>query len=125
MTPRIQNLVQEFTRQLEAAIREQLAADVHGLVDQALGNRGSAAVRGNGKKASARADGKRTPAQMERVTARLLEFIAKNPGQRSEQIAKATGMSTGDMVTPIKKLIAAKKIKAKGKARGTTYNVAG
>jgi hypothetical protein len=119
----IQGLVGKFTKDLEAEIRQQVVAEVRALLDKALGGDNRAPKRSAVKKARTKA-GKRTPAQIERLAARLLDYIKANPGQRSEQISTATGISTADLVLPIRKLLAGKNIKSKGKARGTTYAVA-
>jgi hypothetical protein len=70
-----------------------------------------------------RSEGKRTPEEIEKVATKLLAYIASNPGQRSEQIADGTGLPTKDLSLPIRRLLEAKKLKATGKARGTTYTV--
>ena len=127
-TTKVDQLIQNFAQQLQAAIREQLSAEVTGAVQAALG--GTQATRGKAKRlvaakvAPSRQGGKRTPEEIEKLANQLLAYIEKNPEQRSEQIAEANKLTTGELVLPIKRLVADKKIKAKGKARGTTYTVA-
>jgi hypothetical protein len=53
----------------------------------------------------------------------VLAHLKANPGQRSEQIAKATKINTSDLRLVLKKLAADKKLKAAGVARGTTYTL--
>jgi hypothetical protein len=122
---KVDQLIQNFAQQLQAAIREQLSAEVTGAVQAALG--GTQVRRGKAKGVTAnlaapsRLGGKRTPEQIEKLAAQLMAYIEKNPEQRSEQIAAANKITTGEFVLPIKRLLADKKVKAKGKARGTTY----
>ena len=64
---------------------------------------------------------KRDPRVLEALTEKLGAFIKKNPGQRIEEIGKALGTRTKDLVLPVKKLIAAKKVSTKGEKRATKY----
>jgi hypothetical protein len=124
---KVDQLIQNFAQQLQAAIRDQLSADVTAAVQAALGGaqpkRGAVKVNGAVKRAGAKrsAGGKRTPEEIDKLANQLQGYIEKNPEQRSEQIAEANKVTTGELVLPIKRLLAEKKIKAKGKARGTTY----
>ena len=47
--------------------------------------------------------------------------MSKHPGLRIEQINKEIGTSTKDLALPIRKLVAEKRVKVKGKKRSTTY----
>jgi hypothetical protein len=69
--------------------------------------------------------GKRSPAELARTAERLVRHIKANPNQRAEQIAVGVGMSTRALALPLRKLVAEKRLKTKGVARGTTYTVAG
>jgi hypothetical protein len=128
---KVDQLIQNFAEQLQAAIRAQLSSEVTAAVQTALGGtmpkRGTVKMKVNGavKAAKRSAGGKRTPEEIEKLASQLLAYIAKNPEQRSEQIAEATKLTTGELVLPIKRLLTEKKVKAKGKARGTTYTAAG
>jgi hypothetical protein len=51
--------------------------------------------------------------------------VKANPGSSSEELGKALGMSATEMRPPIQAMIAAGKIKATGKARGTRYAAGG
>jgi hypothetical protein len=64
---------------------------------------------------------KRPPAEIAATTARLGEYIAKNPGLGIEAIGKALAIPTSDLTLPIKKLLSDKKIIFKGERRATKY----
>jgi hypothetical protein len=52
---------------------------------------------------------------------KLHSFVAKNPGQRIEQVGKALGVATKELVLLVKKLVGEKKLSTKGQKRATTY----
>lgn len=64
---------------------------------------------------------KRTPEELEQLIKKLHGYIAKNPGQRIEQIAQGLDISTKELNLPAKKLISEKKLSTKGQKRATTY----
>jgi hypothetical protein len=64
---------------------------------------------------------KRTPEELEQLIKKLYGYIAKNPGQRIEQIASSLDISTKELNLPAKKLISEKKLSTKGQKRATTY----
>lgn len=66
--------------------------------------------------------GKRTPQELAQLVGSVLNFIKRNPGSRSEQIAEGLGVSTKDLVLPITKLFEGKTIKSTGQRRGTKYS---
>lgn len=51
----------------------------------------------------------------------MLGFIKSHPGLRIEEINRELGTNTKDLALPMKKLIAAKQIKALGQRRATKY----
>jgi hypothetical protein len=124
-TDKVEILIRNFASQLQDLLRDQMSTDVTAAVQAALGSQltGRKGARNGAVKirVAASRGGKRTPEQIEKLAEKLLGYIAKNPEQRAEQIAKANGLSTGELVLPIKRLLGDKKIKASGKARGTTY----
>ena len=71
---------------------------------------------GNRKKGA-----KRTAEELDQLIKRLHGYIAKNPGQRIEQIAQGLDISTKELNLPAKKLIGDKKLSTKGQKRATTY----
>jgi DNA-binding NtrC family response regulator len=64
---------------------------------------------------------KRTPEELEQLIKKLHSYVAKNPGQRIEQIASGLDISTKELNLPAKKLIGDKKLSTKGQKRATTY----
>jgi hypothetical protein len=115
----IDRLVVGFTTELQELVRravfEQVEEALSNVTD--LKGRRAAGVRGRlpGR------GGKRSPKEIEATTKKLLSHIEGNPNQRMEQISSALGIRTTLLQPCIKQLISEKKIKAKGKARGTTY----
>jgi hypothetical protein len=80
------------------------------------------AKAGSRKAAPKRAPGeKRPPAELAKLTDRLADYIKANPGHRMEAIGKALGMPTRELNLPIKKLLAAKRIRSEGRKRATEY----
>jgi hypothetical protein len=112
---RVEGLIRKFAADLQIVIREQLSEEVTGAVQQALGGKPA------GRVLRTTADGKRTPEQIDKQAEKLFAFIKANPDQRAEQIARASKMTTTELVLPIKRLLDDKRIKSSGKARGTTY----
>jgi hypothetical protein len=81
-----------------------------------VGRRSAAAA------AAKRAPGaKRPPGELVKLTERLGEYIKSHPGLRMENIGKALGAPTRELNLPIKKLLAAKKIRSEGHKRATEY----
>jgi len=64
---------------------------------------------------------KRSPEELEQLIKKLHGYIAKNPGERIEQIAQSLDISTKELNLPAKKLISEKKLSTKGQKRATTY----
>ena len=122
MTTDIRAIVDRFVEEITAAVQASAREALH----SALG--GEASVRkgrGRGAKtaaAIARGRGaKRAPEELEALTGKLRAYVAKNPGQRIEQIGAGLGVATKELALPAKKLIAAKQLSKKGQKRATTY----
>jgi predicted HTH transcriptional regulator len=120
MATSVDSLIRRFADDLQTLVRDQLSSEVTAAVQVALGGKATSAGKTNGVVKRGK-NGKRTPEEIEAQAEKLLAFISKNPDQRAEQIAKVNKFTTTELVRPIKKLLGAKKIKASGKARGTTY----
>lgn len=64
---------------------------------------------------------KRTAGELDALAERFHEQVRSNPGHRIEVLAEAMEVSTRDLVLPVKKLIAAKRLTTKGQKRATRY----
>lgn len=64
---------------------------------------------------------KRDPAELAALTDALGDYISKHPGMRIEEIGAALQLPTKDLVLPVQKLLAAKRIKRTGTRRATKY----
>ena len=129
---RVEAFAAELTELIRAAAMETVAnalgeGAVGGGRGRGRGRRAAAAaiaLRGGrrGSRAAAREKGaKRPPQEIEKLTAKLGDYVKSNPGQRIEQIAKSMGTSTKELNLPVKKLIATKAIKTRGQKRATQY----
>jgi hypothetical protein len=90
----------------------------------ARGSRATPMARGAGlrRAAPARAPGeKRPPGELAKLTDKLGDYIESHPGQRMESIGKALGVPTRELNLPVKKLLAAKRIRTEGHKRATEY----
>ncbi len=67
------------------------------------------------------AGAKRPPAELAKLTEKLGEYIKGHPGLRIEPIGKALSIPTKELTLPVKKLLAAKKIRSEGQKRATEY----
>src|SRR5688572_9016912 len=103
----IRDRIESFVSELDALVRQAAVESV----SQALGRNSSSthreratrtapAVRGR----SRRKGEKRSSNELVSLTARLREYIAKNPGQGIEHIGKAIGSRTKELALPVKKL---------------------
>jgi len=116
-----------FVNDLSSLIQEAALESV----EQALAEASSIPGRGRGGRANApsfaslsqdrKKGAKRTPEELEQLIKKLHSYIAKNPGQRIEQIAQGLDISTKELNLPAKKLISDKKLSTKGQKRATTY----
>ncbi|MBK8172739.1 MAG: hypothetical protein IPK60_20710 [Sandaracinaceae bacterium] len=64
---------------------------------------------------------RRGTADVAEVSRQLLDFVAKHPGQRGEQIAAQLGTDVTTMRLPMKRLIEEGKVMTKGERRGMAY----
>ena len=87
------------------------------------GGNGAPAPAARGRRG--RRGGKRAPGELAKVQKALADHIASQPGSRMEQIGKAIGYKTSELVLPMRKLIGAKQVKTKGHKRSRQYFPAG
>jgi hypothetical protein len=64
---------------------------------------------------------KRDPRIIAKLTDKFVGFVKQHPGLRIEQINPKLGTATKDLALPVRKAIAAGRIKTKGQKRATTY----
>lgn len=114
----IQQRVEAFVAELSELVREAALEAVSG----ALGGNGAPRARGGRRASAGRRKGeKRTAQAMEQMKVALLAQIKKTPGSGIEAIGKSLGIATRDLALPIRKLIAKKAIRRRGRKRATKY----
>jgi hypothetical protein len=125
MNRQLRRAMDDFAREIEAIVGQLVRREVAAAVKTLNGAHrvaheddasDEAAALGRRRKRSAR--------QLENATRKLHEYIQAHPGERMEQISRGIGIRTGLLQPLIKKLLADRQIKARGKARGTTYSIA-
>jgi hypothetical protein len=120
-SPNVQSALESLVSALRAELRmEFLSVLGGGDIPTPFRKRGPGRPKGASK--ARPKGGKRTPQQLDQLVATVLNFIRKNPGSRSEQIAEGLGVSTKELVLPINKLFDAKVIKSTGQRRGMKYS---
>jgi hypothetical protein len=127
MNRQLRRAMDDFAREIEAIVgqlvRREVAAAVKSLNGAApRGRRGVVEPEGEDTPAGRRR--KRSARQLENATRKLHEYIEAHPDQRLAQISRGVGNPTGLLQPLNKRLLADRQIKARGKARGTTYTVA-
>jgi len=83
----------------------------------------AAAPAKKGKKGKKGKRAKASPADLAAAGTKVLEYLAKTPGQSLEQIGKGLNTPTANLKLPIKQLLGDKKLKTTGQRRGTKYSV--
>ena len=133
-TPDIRTLVEKFTNELSQVMRRAALEEVHAKLSLAIGDVSAPKRRGPGRlraivsKGVVRTGkrgrpGRFTPEQLEQHGASILTLLKRSPGARSEQLSAAMKMDAATLRIPLKALVAAKKIRVKGRKRGTQYFV--
>jgi hypothetical protein len=121
----------DINGQIRAAV-ESFVHELTGLVRSAAIDSVSAALGGGQATRAARAPSRapraasggrnrRASDQIEKTSSRLQDYIKGHPGQGMEQIKKALNMSTKNLRLPVRKLLAARKVKVTGQKRATRY----
>jgi hypothetical protein len=116
---KVQNIINDFADQLTATVRQAVIDEILGAVPGRSSSEKRAAARPQGAR---RAKGEKRPAkEIAETVETLLSYIKKHPGERIEQIATGLKTSTRELHLPTKKLIATKKVTARGQKRATRY----
>jgi hypothetical protein len=122
----IESLVRKFVSDLEVVLREEALAIVQASLLAALGGQ---EIVGN-KPASKRSVPKsktrvrRSEAELLEAEDRVVEYVRKNPGARSEHIRAAVGLDKTQWVTTISGLIVDRRLRAHGVRRNTIFTLA-
>jgi hypothetical protein len=110
---RVEAFVAEITELARAAAYQALSGALEHT--PTTGGRGAAvAIRG-------RRGGKRTAEEIAQMADAFLAYVAANPGQRMEHIAKELGLATPELTLPVRKLLADGKLRVEGQKRATQY----
>lgn len=107
----IEALVASFTADLTRVMQDA--------VNEALRGAGTAKA---GRKAGGRGRGR--GASDADLDERLFKEIKKQGGRRLEELAVAIGVDSKRLKLPARRLVAAKRVKKSGQARGTKYRAA-
>lgn len=116
MTPKIQAAL----NQLIQAIHEETVASFSAMLTNRGRSPGASTKRAVSPRPKSRG-GKRTAAELDAVKITLLAVIRKQPGLRTEQIAKEVGASTKELQLPMLQLREEKRIRIKGQKRAAQY----
>jgi hypothetical protein len=125
----IEKLVHDFVARLSALVAQATRDEVSEAIRKAIGAGGARGGRGRGRRSFTPVGPvdalgrrrKRTEGQLETQSEKLFDYIKSNPGERMETISDALGQPSTLLAPLVRRLIADKRVKAKGKARGTTY----
>ena len=112
----ISERVQAFVAEITELARQHALTTLAAALDTQLPG-----LAFNGRRRS----GKRSSSEIRAEAERLLGYIQDHPGQRMEDIAKETGITTKDLSLPIKKLLGESKVTTEGQKRATRYFPAG
>src|SRR5262245_51607065 len=105
VSDRIHSIVTAFTAEVTAVIREDITAAIGGALSAPRPLPSPATVPRAPKTKTWR---KRSPQQIAKVQADVLDFITKNPGCSVEDVKKALKLDITEVTLPVTKLLAAK-----------------
>lgn len=111
---------QSIQNQLQARI-EAFASDLTAILQRAVADSVNQALATGRKGAGSAGRGGRLP-RVDFSEDALLREIKREGGRRMEELSAALKAPSRSLKGPIKRLLAAKKIKTAGKARGTKYS---
>jgi hypothetical protein len=114
---RIEDLLKEFADRIREAAIEEAFETMRAAVGGPARRR-----RGPGRPPGRRAKGeKRDTKALDALTSKLHSAIKSTPGKRVEEIARSLGTTTKELMLPMRKLRAAKKIRMSGTRRAARY----
>lgn len=111
-TSKLNSAIERFADELQALIRDEIL----GSLSKNLGGKSGSKPRLERAKGE-----KRSPDALHRIELQLYQFVRRSPGLGIEAIGRELGMPTRELVLPLKKLIASKRVSAKGQKRSTKY----
>src|SRR5688500_11011634 len=108
--------VDGFVRDLSVLIRSAALEMAHEALQNAnsRSNRPKTRAIGHSFVPSVAKGQRRSSADLESVTNAILDYVARHPGQRIEQIARGLDVSSKDLVLPVKKLISQRRLSKQG-----------
>jgi hypothetical protein len=124
---RYERAVNDFIKQVRQLAREELAAQLAGVVNGGASTRGSAgrapaAAPAAPKGRAGRPKGaKRGADEIAATVAAVKKAIAEEPGLRSEQIVAKVGIRKQDVQDAIGRLLDDKEVRKRGVKRATKY----
>lgn len=124
MNRQLRRAMDDFAREIEALVGQLVRREVAAAVKNLGGSARPRRIAEDAEDTPAGRRRKRSARQLENATRKLHEYIEAHPDQRMEQISRGVGIRTGLLQPLIKRLLAERQIKARGKARGTTYTIA-
>lgn len=119
MSAKTDQMYSDLVETIRAEVREEFMAALDG--GGSTVTRRSAPTSRPAKMRKRPKGAKRGPEEIDDLIKSFMSHVKKHPGQRSEQIAEALGVTTKDLVLPVRKLLTDKAIKTQGQKRGTTY----
>jgi hypothetical protein len=117
----IRNSLSHFAAEVITAVRQDIGARVRAVIGGDSGN----AVRAAAPLQATKPTGRRRRRGLdERTIESVFQFVTRNPGRRSEQIQKESGVAPDSVRKALAKLREAGRLKTKGEKRATTYTAA-
>jgi hypothetical protein len=119
----IHDIVTRAAHDIASAVRADVAAQVGRIVNGVAAVAGAARAQIGAAKGGKRG-GRRRRGIGEQSLDAVYQFVAKNPGKRSEEIQKSAGLAPAIAKKALVKLRGIGRLKMKGEKRAATYTVA-
>ena len=125
---KIEARVRGFIAELSALVRQAALVAVEAALTERATKKSSAqagpaakSTRRTGRAVARKHGEKRSQGELQRLTERLHAYIRANKGEGIEAIGRGLAVETRELSLPIKKLLASKRIGARGQKRATRY----
>ncbi len=119
----LQSLLEKFASEIETAVRAELVQSIVGKANGLVPTH-PLAMRMVLPRTASPAGAKRAPEELDKLCELVLTQVELAPKSNMEQIGAALGVSTRELVLPIKKLLASKQLNKLGQKRATRYTAA-